>query len=166
MNSEEARETSRKEILSLLARKPFQKPESTNFCHGRLKHFLPTSAPRTTWSSQAPPRGPGGPAWLTASELQDRPEVLQDKVSRPRPCPRTQPKVRYLARLLSCSRHTVLLTGAGASTSAGVKQTARGRTGAGYSGSCDIHSIISQAGAIKAAATRRTPSRICPTWAW
>ena len=121
-------------MVAQLGKTTVLQPQSRNFQHGRLYNYV-LPPPRVTWKTTEPPRGPGGPAWLTASELQDRPEVLQDKVSRPRPCPRTPLQVRYLARLLSCSRHTVLLTGAGASTSAGVKQTARGRTGAGYSGS-------------------------------
>ena len=34
-----------------------------------------------TWSTPLPPRGSGGgPAWLTASQMEDREEVLQDKV--------------------------------------------------------------------------------------
>ena len=36
-------------------------------------------------------------------------------------------QVRYLAKLLRCSQRTLLYTGAGSSTSAGVSQTARGK---------------------------------------
>ena len=156
MNSTEAKEASRREILSLLAKKPFQKPESTNFCHGRFKHFLPNLEPRVTWRSKEPPRGSGGPGWLTATEQRDRPEVLQDKV-------------RYLAHLLSCSRHTVVLTGAGTSTSAGVRQTARGSTGQGYQGKLPhptsyylSHQL--QDVATKAGVSLQTPVRTRRTW--
>ena len=77
-------------------------------------------------------------------------------------------KVRYLCGLLACSTHTIVLTGAGASTSAGllqfqlrlatsksnplcsgVKQTARGATGQGYSGGASCSKPQFQAGATK-----------------
>ena len=70
MASREEREASRREILGVLARKGFQVAESTNFYHGRLKYFLPHLKPRITLASKAAPRGPGGPSWVTASELQ------------------------------------------------------------------------------------------------
>ena len=108
------------QIVAQLGRTSLLRPSSRNFDHGRLYNYV-LPAPRVTWRSKEPPRGSGGPGWLTATEQRDRPEVLQDKV-------------RYLAHLLSCSRHTVVLTGAGTSTSAGVRQTARGSTGQGYQG--------------------------------
>ena len=70
MASREEREASRREILGVLARKGFQVAESTNFYHGRLKYFLPHLKPRIISASKAAPRGPGGPSWVTASELQ------------------------------------------------------------------------------------------------
>jgi NAD-dependent SIR2 family protein deacetylase len=117
-------------VLEVLARTPRHLPEQPDFVHGRLKHYGPDKVlfpvrcrhrafqgPNVTWSSALPPRGSGaGPAWLTASELEDREEVLQDKV-------------RYLAKLVRCSRRTVLYTGAGSSTGAGVRQAARGPAG-------------------------------------
>jgi hypothetical protein len=99
----EDKEASRREILALLTKKPFQKPGSANFCHGRLKHFLPDLSPRVSWSSPLPPRGPGGPAWLTATELQDRPEVLQDKVSYVSTCRQQMRQHRLTACLARCA---------------------------------------------------------------
>ena len=82
-------------------------------------------SPGVTWASSLPPRGSGGgPAWLTATELQDREDVLQDKVRE-----RGHAQVRYVAKLLQCSRRTLLYTGAGVSTGSGVRQTARGSGG-------------------------------------
>ena len=43
----------------------------------------PPQGANVTWSTTLPPRGHGGgPAWLTASELEDREDILQDKVGR------------------------------------------------------------------------------------
>ena len=56
------------------------------------------------------------PDWLTATEYLDTEQVLQDKVER-------------LAALLKLSRHTVVYSGAGVSTTAGVQQAARGSKG-------------------------------------
>ena len=53
------------------------------------------------------------PDWLTATEYLDTEQVLQDKVER-------------LAALLKLSRHTVVYSGAGVSTTAGVELAAMG----------------------------------------
>ena len=141
--------------MAQLGRTSLLRPSSRNFDHGRLYNYV-LPAPRVTWRSKEPPRGSGGPGWLTATEQRDRPEVLQDKV-------------RYLAHLLSCSRHTVVLTGAGASTSAGVRQTARGITGQGYQGKLPhpTSSYLShqlQDVATKAVGSLQTPVRTLRTW--
>ena len=66
------------------------------------------------WSSgKSPRRGRPCPAWLTATELLDRTDILHEKTN-------------FLLRLLRHSRRTLLVTGAGLSTSAGVRQAARG----------------------------------------
>ena len=49
------------------------------------------------------------PAWLTATEFADSPEVVEAKME-------------VLARLLLASRSTVIYTGAGVSTASGVRQ--------------------------------------------
>jgi hypothetical protein len=67
------------QVVAQLARSSALPSSSRNFHHGRLYNYV-LPAPRVSWSSPLPPRGPGGPAWLTATELQDRPDVLQDKV--------------------------------------------------------------------------------------
>ena len=66
-----------------------------------------------TWGSDLPPRSDhgDGPAWLNASEWEDTSSVLQRKV-------------RLLAELLKLSRKSVLYTGAGISTAAGVRDYA------------------------------------------
>merc|ERR1711874_49356 len=59
--------------------------------------------------------------WLTATEFTDTPPVLEDKVE-------------WLLALLKISSKTVIYTGAGISTAAGVEQAARGgRSGTGCS---------------------------------
>ena len=114
-------ENSRGEILSVLAGKPKQKPDNINFYHGRIKHYLPDSAPHTTWSCAQQPRKKKTPAWLTATEFTDQKYILQEKA-------------HLLAKLLKNSRKTVIYTGTGISTSAGVKQSALGQSGQGYAG--------------------------------
>ena len=90
-------------MLSILARTPAMTADHHNFYHGRLKHYPPQSDPRVTQERREPGRGSVSP-WLSQSEYQDRAGVLQDKL-------------HYLARLLSVSRRTVLLTGSGLRTS-------------------------------------------------
>ena len=105
----------RERILSILSKTPNKPHSDTNFYHGRLKYYPPDATPKTTWRSSHPPRM-GVTPWLTASELSDKPQVLADKM-------------QFLARLLLCSKKTVVYSGAGISTSSGVHQTAWGRTG-------------------------------------
>ena len=105
----------RERILSILSKTPNKPHSDTNFYHGRLKYYPPDATPKTTWKSSHPPRM-GVTPWLTASELSDKPQVLADKM-------------QFLARLLLCSKKTVVYSGAGISTSSGVHQTAWGRTG-------------------------------------
>ena len=105
----------RKKILTILGKTPAMSHTDQNFYHGRLKHYPPDATPKTTWKSSQPPRM-GSSSWLTASEFCDKPRILADKV-------------QYLARLLLCSKKTVVYSGAGISTSSGVHQTAKGKTG-------------------------------------
>ena len=84
--------------------------------HGRLYSSSPPAAlaaPVTVWLSRDQPRaGQQSPAWVTASEYEDSPEALSEKVGR-------------LVELLEVSERTVLYTGAGISTAAGISQAAR-----------------------------------------
>ena len=114
-------EYTRGEILSVLTRKPKQKPDNINFYHGRIKHYLPDSAPHVKWSCTQLPRKKKMPTWLTATEFTDQKDILQEKA-------------HLLAKLMKNSRKTVLYTGAGISTSAGLKQSSLGQLGQGYSG--------------------------------
>ena len=113
-------ESSRKEIVNLLAKRPRQNPNNNNIFHGRLKHFLPDSAPHIKWSCQQVSKIPNQ-GWLTATEFSDQKDILSEKA-------------HLLVKLLRNSRKTILYTGAGISTSAGVKQSTRGLHGRGYQG--------------------------------
>ena len=93
------------------------------FFHGRAWPQLDEEeAPRATWVSEARPRGDheGLPAWLNATEWEDRPAVLRRKLE-------------LLALLLRASRRTVFYTGAGVSVSAGIGQAAKGSAKKGRS---------------------------------
>ena len=88
------------------------------FFHGRLfassKETPAPAPPAATWPSSARPRrNHDSPGWLTATEFADRPAVLRQKLE-------------TLARLVAASRRTVVYSGAGISTAAGVGQAARG----------------------------------------
>lgn len=101
------------EIIHQLNTTPFLEHNEPGFFHGRIYSRSPPD-PKVIWASDEPPREDhSAPTWLTASEFEDSKEVLQDKVQK-------------LARLLTLSRKTVVYTGAGISTSAGVGQAARG----------------------------------------
>ena len=110
----------RDKILAQLARQPPLEPGSRNFYHGRIYNYI-LPPPEVTWVSKHPPRNKDSPKWLSASEFSDRFDVMLDKV-------------QYLARLLKCSKKTVVYSGAGISTSSGVRQMAVGHSGQGYGG--------------------------------
>ena len=92
-----------------------QYPGSNSFYHGRMFRN-PPPPPQVSWGSTLPPRNKESPSWLTASEFSDSDQVLREKSE-------------YLVKLLKLSRKTVVYSGAGISTSSGVKQAARGHTG-------------------------------------
>merc|ERR1712115_144512 len=95
------------EIIHQVNTTPFLEHNEPRFFHGRIYSRSPPD-PEVIWASDEPPREDhSAPTWLTASEFEDSKEVLQDKVQK-------------LARLLTLSRKTVVYTGAGISTSAGV----------------------------------------------
>eukprot|EP00927_Polykrikos_kofoidii_P044534 TRINITY_DN38471_c0_g1_i1.p1 TRINITY_DN38471_c0_g1~~TRINITY_DN38471_c0_g1_i1.p1 ORF type:complete len:750 (+),score=93.84 TRINITY_DN38471_c0_g1_i1:35-2251(+) len=84
------------------------------FWHGRA-YEGPMTPPLETWHSDKPPRDDHFlPPWLTASEFEDVPEVLDEKI-------------RNLIQLMRLSKRTVLYTGAGISASV-VGQAARSGT--------------------------------------
>ncbi|CAB9502843.1 protein deacetylase sirtuin-6 [Seminavis robusta] len=109
-------------LLKQLSKQPFiDHDDGSIFWHGRLyarqlcKKLTP---PETTWKCPARPRDDhdDGPAWLTASEYQDRDDVLDSKLD-------------GLVQLLMMSSKTVVYTGAGISRAAGIGQAARGKYG-------------------------------------
>lgn len=107
-------------IREQLAEVPYFSPdvEPDGFWHGR-GYQGPLIRPHTTWESNAKPRDDHeAPEWLTASEFEDVPEVMDIKLTQ-------------LAELLQASRKTVVYSGAGISRAAGIGQAARG---AGVSG--------------------------------
>ena len=105
--------TNKGEIQRHLAKKKFLSPDSPGIYHGRVYKSFPPP-PACVWESKEKPRqDQDAPDWLTASEYQDSTSSLGDKVER-------------LAGLISLSKLTVVYTGAGISTSAGVGQAARG----------------------------------------
>ena len=110
----------REKILAQLAKQLLLEPGSRNIYHGRIYNYI-LPPPEATWISADPPRNKKCPKWVTASEFCDRLPVMLDKV-------------QYLARLLNCSKKTVVYSGAGLSTSCGVRQVAIGPSGEGYSG--------------------------------
>eukprot|EP00092_Neocalanus_flemingeri_P036893 GFUD01040158.1.p1 GENE.GFUD01040158.1~~GFUD01040158.1.p1 ORF type:complete len:401 (-),score=89.89 GFUD01040158.1:44-1246(-) len=102
------------EILKHLSSTNFMDPKHSNFFHGRIYRNSNPPAPEITWESSDPPRcDHGAPDWLTATEYTDTESVFQDKVE-------------WLMALLKISSKTVVYTGAGISTAAGVEQAARG----------------------------------------
>lgn len=116
--------TRRQELLELLRQTPCvdpgQDPDGHSF-HGRgivaMAQDLPL--PSSKWVSSKPPRAKeGAPAWLTATEFTEEPEVFSRKI-------------KLLAELLHCSRMTLAYTGAGLSVSAGIAMAAVGSKPAG-----------------------------------
>ena len=106
----------RRSLLSQLSQVAESLPGDWRFYHGRLVRER-LSVPRVSWGSTAAPR-PGSctPAWLTAAEFCEEETSLAVKVS-------------LLQQLLLSSSQTVLYVGAGAATSAGLRQWARGARG-------------------------------------
>ena len=101
------------EVLKHLSKTTFLDHKNSAFYHGRLYKTSPP-APIVIWESSDNPRlDHESPEWLTASEFQDTNPVFQDKVER-------------LLALMRLSKKTVIYTGAGISTAAGVGQAARG----------------------------------------
>lgn len=75
------------------------------FMHGWL-YDGPITQPKVLWrSDQKPRKDHAAPVWLTASEYEDVPQVMDAKV-------------KQLAQLLRLSKHTVVYSGAGISASA------------------------------------------------
>ena len=105
----------RKLFIDKLSETGVQHPGCNSFYHGRI-FKNPPPPPKVSWGSTLPPRNKESPTWLTASEFNDSDKVLEEKAE-------------YLVKLLKCSRKTVVYSGAGISTSSGVKQAARGHTG-------------------------------------
>ena len=114
----------RNSLLSQLSLRTESLPGDENFYHGRLVRES-LSVPEVTWGSTAPPSSEQDPAltpsWLTASEFSDPEASLAVKVS-------------ALQDLLVSSRQTTVFAGAGAATSAGLRQWARGARGGRGSG--------------------------------
>jgi NAD-dependent SIR2 family protein deacetylase len=113
--TDQACSVSRAEMEALLRRDASLSPDNPRFFHGRA-YPAETEPPRAVWTSAQAPRDDhgDGPAWLTATEYEDAPKVLEQKVA-------------MLSALLRMSRKTVLYTGAGISVASGIGQAARGR---------------------------------------
>ena len=109
MKNDLQKEKKRQDTIGLLVKRMKILPESHNIFHGRLKRFLPSCSPTITWQSQ----NISIKNRISHSEFVDLRDILQEKVN-------------FVIKLLSESRHTTIYTGAGVSTSAGVRQAARG----------------------------------------
>merc|ERR1719481_635885 len=108
------RNSYKEEILDFLSNSRFLDPEDPNFFHGRIYGKSQPPAPKVLWASSETPRHDhDAPEWLTATEYIESEDVLEDKVE-------------WLIALLKISSKTVIYTGAGISTAAGVEQAARG----------------------------------------
>merc|ERR1719481_2084240 len=108
------RNSYKEEILDFLSNSRFLDPEDPNFFHGRIYGKSQPPAPKVLWASSETPRHDhDAPEWLTATEYIESEDVLEDKVE-------------WLIALLKISSKTVIYTGAGISTAAGVGQAARG----------------------------------------
>jgi len=114
MEKGDKKKTYKKDILNHLSGQTFLNPENPNFFHGRIYGKSHPPIPKVTWESpDAPRHDHGAPDWLTATEFTDTEAVFDDKVE-------------WLMALLKISSKTVIYTGAGISTAAGVEQAARG----------------------------------------
>jgi len=102
------------DLLDHLSKTGFMDHNNPNFFHGRIYRRSNPPAPRETWKSSDPPRfDHDAPNWLTATEYTDTDSVFKDKIE-------------WLVTLLKNSSKTVVYTGAGISTAAGVEQAANG----------------------------------------
>jgi len=112
-------------VLRELACRPFidhDGKDGAAFWHGRLPTTSGAAAaaslqlPKLIWKCPNKPRDDHDdvPSWLTASEYEDCPDVLEAKLD-------------TLVGLLSVSGKTVVYSGAGISRAAGIGQAARGR---------------------------------------
>jgi len=121
MNKVQSKSAYKKEILDHLKENSFLNPEDPNFFHESMAKVSHLSL---TWESDAAPRHDhGAPDWLTATEFSDADDVFEDKIE-------------WLLALLKISSKTVLYTGAGISTAAGVGQAARGGASQKNKGRC------------------------------
>jgi len=103
----------REEILTQLSIQEFIDHENPSYFHGRIYKSVPP-LPQVKWECSYNPRGDmDAPDWLTGTEYVDQELVFKDKIKK-------------LARLLRLSEKTVIYSGAGISTSAGIGQAARG----------------------------------------
>jgi len=111
----------REQALRLLRKQPFLTSSGESlFWHGRIfaNECDSLALPVISWKSNLKPRDDHDetPEWLTASEYEDSDHnTLQSKLA-------------MLANLLRLSRKTVVYSGAGISTAAGIGMAARGQT--------------------------------------
>lgn len=105
----------RQQVCKRLAEQPYLEHDHALFWHGRGFPGSNLTPPARTWHSVLKPRDDHGetPSWLTASEYSDIPDMIQTKV-------------KYLATLLRLSKNTVIYSGAGISSAAGIGTAARG----------------------------------------
>jgi len=111
----QAAEEKRAAFIKRLGNTPPMDPKNDpRAFHGRIlsEELAP---PSISWASTKKPRE-GSESWLTATEYEDQPFVLAQKV-------------RRLASLLRVSHRTVAYTGAGLSVAAGIAMAAAGSAG-------------------------------------
>lgn len=112
----------RSEVVSALAGVPDFSGDDPRSMHGRALCLDATDfpPPRVIWKSDKKPRE-NSPAWLTATEYADTPEVFAAKV-------------KLLHELLLSSHQTLAYTGAGLSVAAGIGMAAVGSKGGAGTG--------------------------------
>lgn len=107
----------RKELLNQLSKRKFIHHSRKSFFHGRFyEDDHSPSEPDVSWKCDWKPRTDSecddDKSWLTASEFTDQEQVLHEKV-------------KHLANLLKLSNKTIIYSGAGISTAAGIAPAAR-----------------------------------------
>lgn len=123
-------EKQRTALVDTLRKTPaFNPAEDSNSFHGRAFGGVPLAQPRVVWKSNKKPRE-GSASWLTATEYEDTPEVLKEKVS-------------LLATMLRSSHRTLAYTGAGLSVAAGIGMAAVGSSAGSKSVSTDAEPTLS-----------------------